>query len=273
MTNSSLTDGPSLTETRPLPSPTPPGIGTASTHLFLAIPNNCGSTLAARLISQSEHVATLGAEGQHVPGFAGPIPRERGNALLFTRQLDELQDERFYDWPTIQELWNARWERTPGALIRMEKSPPNIARIEMLRDNFPNACFVISWRNPYAQVEGIMRGRRGTIGATTAAWHALSCLDLARRALFIPVSQTRMSYERICENPNRLITQVSEMVRVQLPPIDPDAPIKIKGRLWNGIRSTNDEQIERLDPRDVRVISEIFKTRRDLFKYFDYEIL
>ena len=135
-------------------------------HLFICVPNNSGSSLVQKLLALSPTVATLPEEGQHVDGYAGPVPRELGVTHFYSVS-DAFTNPESYDWLKIRRVWEQYWEAdNPKAAIRVEKSPPNVVRIHMLDAEFPEAHFVISWRNPYAMAEGILRNN----------WQASSCI-------------------------------------------------------------------------------------------------
>ena len=144
-------------------------------HLFICVPNNSGSSLVQKLLASSPTVATLPQEGQHVDGFAGPVPRELG-VTHFYSESDVFTKAESYDWPEIRRVWQLHWEGdNPKAAIRVEKSPPNVVRIQMLDAEFPEAHFIISWRNPYAMAEGILRNN-GQAQVAQAGRHSINML-------------------------------------------------------------------------------------------------
>ena len=64
------------------------------------------------------------------------------------------------------------WDRRK--YILMDKTNTNIMRVDQLNKYFDNSYFLAMVRNPYAQVEGIMRRNGATV--EYAAKFALKCL-------------------------------------------------------------------------------------------------
>lgn len=233
---------------------------TTPTHLFVAIPNNSGSTLAARLISQSPDFLTLGSEGQHVDGFDGPIPRDLGSALVFT-ETPVLADAESYDWRAIEEAWERRWaaaaEMNPRGKVRLEKSPPNVMRVPLLAHRFPRSRFVIGCRDPYAMVEGIMR-RRPEVAVERAARHALSCLRWTQsNASWMMGRALITSYETMCAEPGKFVDGVARLCGTTPVPLAADVTLTIKGRTSRGVVDYNAEQIDRLTAGQIEAITAV----------------
>ena len=64
-----------------------------------------------------------------------------------------------YDWPAIKKDWYAKWDQhNPRARVRLQKSPTDLARVAMLQREFPGARFIVMARNPFAVVDGVLRG-------------------------------------------------------------------------------------------------------------------
>ena len=64
------------------------------------------------------------------------------------------------------------WDQTKPILL--EKSTTNIIRVQSIKKTFQNSYFICIVRNPYAQVEGIMR--RNNASAEYAANFSIKCL-------------------------------------------------------------------------------------------------
>ena len=243
-------------------------------HLFICVPNNSGSSLVQKLIAQSPNVATLPQEGQHVDGYAGPIPGELGVTHFFSVS-DAFTKPESYDWSEIRRVWEQYWEAdNPAAAIRVEKSPPNVVRIHMLDAEFPEVHFVISWRNPYAMAEGILRNNRQAQVAQ-AGRHAINMLKSARENIQQYGDRSVvMSYEELTADPQVFLDRLTQL----LPEIgslraDAEGEIVVKGRRYSGIRDTNAEQIANLAPWMIKQLNRVFERHADVLEHFGYKLL
>jgi hypothetical protein len=117
-----------------------------ATHLFLLSPPLSGSTAVTQLLATSPDVTVFpgNGEGQFLP--------EAKRILLVDGRWDP---QLHVDWQEVKGIFLSYW--SPWKTIRFEKSPPNIVRAAELKQAFENACFLVSIRNPYAQIEGLLR--------------------------------------------------------------------------------------------------------------------
>ena len=114
-----------------------------SCYLFVLCPPYSGSTLLWKLLSTSEHVSSLPAEGQSLTEL---------KALMRDKPWDAAQE---LPWPEIKAVWESYWDM--GKAILLEKSPPNLIRTDDILAHFHPVKFIIMVRNPYAHSEGLIR--------------------------------------------------------------------------------------------------------------------
>ncbi|MEM9301998.1 MAG: aspartyl/asparaginyl beta-hydroxylase domain-containing protein [Pseudomonadota bacterium] len=243
-------------------------------HLFICIPNNSGSSLVSKLVGRSSAVAVLPDEGQHVDGYVGPIPRELG-VVHFYSECDAFTDSASYDWPEIRRVWNEHWDADDAAAaVRVEKSPPNVVRMDMLDAEFPEANFVISWRNPYAMAEGILRNN-WQARVSQAARHAIRMLERARKNIErFGERSVAMSYEELTAQPQTFLNRLRELLpELGELRVDSDREIVVKGSRYSGIRDRNAEQIANLSPLMIRQLNLVFEHHIAELEHFGYELL
>lgn len=137
-------------------------------HLFLLVPSRGGSNLLFDILCTSPNVQRMYLdEGEKyfadMPTYLNawaPVSCVHGFA---SRNISFYRSNDRYDWTTIKKVWNRAWGDTKP--IRIEKSPPNIFRYDMLAEQFPDSVFIGMIRNPYAQIEAWVRhfgaGKRG----------------------------------------------------------------------------------------------------------------
>ena len=133
--------------------------------LFILSPPYAGSTMLNHLISSSENVScnnNLGTrEGQLLPGVKH-----------FMFQKDRWDENVQYPWEKVRKIWLKYWDYSKP--IFLDKSIPNIMRVDEIEKVFSPIKYMCMVRNPYAQVEGLMR--RNKQDAKSSAEFAIKCL-------------------------------------------------------------------------------------------------
>ena len=231
--------------------------------LFVLSPPYCGSTMLNQLISSSSNVScnnNLGTrEGQLLPGV---------KHFMFQRnRWDESID---YPWHRIKRVWMRYWDFSKT--IFLEKSIPNIMRANKIDKVFNPAYYICFVRNPYAQVEGIIR--RNNQDARSAAEFAIRCLDYQKlnktrkRTLFF-------SYEELCDKAEVIVEKIKNFI----PELhDINHRIEFTSHNYKSSKSMrmvnlNDEKIEKISDQDLEIINSVFLRRKDLLEMFNYTII
>jgi hypothetical protein len=253
-------------------------MGAIREHLFVLAPNNSGSTFLTRALGLSPGAWSLPREGQHVSGYAGPSSRGTGAGLLWAANADTIArftDPAAYDWQRNRRAWHFQAaSEHPEATVLIVSSPPFLLIADQLARHFPEARFVMMVRNPYAMVEGILRGTPGGIGnletAGAAARHVAAALkqQSANRAL-LEERAVSFSYEEMCRNPQAVSARILELAPA-LGEVRLDQKIAVKGHYDEELRDMNAEQIARLDSAMIAAIEAEFDRHRPLLDAFDY---
>ena len=176
-----------------------------------------------------------------------------------------------YPWEEIKEVWMKYWDQRK--FILMDKTNTNIMRVGDIKEVFEDAIFLAMVRNPYAQVEGIIRRN----GATTeyAAQFALKCLryqknnkDNEKNILFI-------SYEDLCDKTEESIDKIQDFIP-NIGSLRTDLEFsahnfKTKGKMK--INNLNNEKINKLSPKQIQIINSYFKKEEELLRHFGYSII
>ncbi len=232
-------------------------------YLFIVIPNNSASTLVKRQIAACPNVCSLQKEGQWYFNEAGPLPNDC--LRVWTEQEARFIDSSRYDWEKIQARWHEQWSKQsrrygrPDTLL-LEKSPPNVLRARILQQQFPDARFVLSIRNPYAVCEGMKRrvgydvARNAQHWLRCATWQVENIKSLKRHLFF--------RYEDLCDH--RLAVQ--QQLREFLPECS-DLSLELS------IANRNPEQIARLERGEIQRINEVLLPEIELLRHFGYEII
>ena len=231
-------------------------------YLFVLSPPYAGSTMLNQLISSSENVScnnNLGTrEGQLLPGVRH-----------FMFQKDRWDDNIKYPWEDVKKVWRKYWDFSKP--IFLDKSIPNIMRVDEIEKVFYPIKYLCMVRNPYAQVEGIMR--RNNQDAKSAAEFAIKCLyfqDQNRNrenALFF-------TYEQLCENGKDVLKQIIESVP-ELSDISVDMEFtshNFKSDRKMKMVNLNEEKINKITKEDLKIINLVFSENKDLLDKFNYKI-
>lgn len=248
-------------------------------HLFLLSPPLCGSTLVAQLLATSSRVTVFPehGEGQFLPE-AKPIlfVKERWNPALPI------------DWQEVKRIFLSYW--SPLRLIRFEKSPPLVVRALELEQTFDNAHFLITIRNPYAQIEGIVRrqwplNHHGPYGPSSVPSGLTTPGDAARFWVRVAQYQLRnieqlartcfFSYEQLTRNPDATIRRIQAFLPA-IGTLDKDIRFtahNITQQPIQGIRNLNAEKIRQLTPDQIREINGVLSRHRNLLDRFGYRLM
>lgn len=234
-------------------------------YIFILTPPLSGSTMLVDILSTSKSVSinnNLGTkEGQTLPEV---------KKIMFDSP-DRWDETKDFDWKFIKDVWLKYWDVSRSILL--EKSPANILRAHSIQKAFKPCKFIISYRNPYAQCESIIR--RGKQSVDYAANFAILCLKHQKKNIETLADKSLvMSYEEITESPQlfkqKLVTLLPELSDISL-----DHKIRahnISGSPMN-IKNLNDKKIESLTDEEIEGINKIFNKNLDLLNYFNYKII
>lgn len=250
------------------------GAGAIRQHLFVLAPNNSGSTFLTRALGLSPGAWSLPREAQHVEGFAGPSSRGTGTGLLWASTPENLAlftDPAAYDWERSRRAWHFQAEAyQPDASVLALGSPPFLLIAKELATHFVEAQFLVMVRNPYAMVEGILRGTPGALDPAAAARHVMVALQhqranqqkLGERAICF-------DYETMCREPDSVAAKISALVP-QLGGVLLSRKLPVKGNYDEELRDMNADQIARLTPHQISAANSVFDADWPLLEYFGY---
>lgn len=250
--------------------PIPPFDDAPKPHLlFLLTLPYSGSTAIAKLLESSDAITGLNhnCEGQWlIPGLCRT---DRWDPAL----------------PVVPESIRAVWMNTfqlrrrqkPHARIVIEKSPPNMMRVDLLVELFGEASLLVNNRDPHAQCSSAFhRGNdpaKLDAAARDAAMAQLADLWLARSRRLMDLVETarlpRLSYEAFCADPSRLI-EAFGLPGLGVTDVDPSASVRVKDYPARQVADQNTAQVARLTTRDVDVLNTHLSAEPELLDYFGY---
>ena len=158
-------------------------------------------------------------------------------------------------------------------LILMDKSTTNIMRVREIREVFEDTIFLAMVRNPYAQVEGIIRRNKATV--EYAAEFSLQCLRYQRENKENGDDILFISYEDLCDNKVNSMEQINKFIP-ELGFINFNLKFSahnFKTSKRIKIQNFNNEKISKISSEQLRVINSYFKKEEELLNYFGYSII
>lgn len=242
-------------------------------HFCLIVtPPFSGSTAIAELLHSSAQITFLQerAEAQWlVPGLCADA---RWDPALPV------------NYASVQACWLARWQQLhegdPALRVVVEKSPPNMVRLESLLAQFREVSLLANNRDPYANCASILY--RMHAGEQLCGEPRLQQLSILAQHWLLRSARIRelvsryhiplLTYEQFCAEPASL------MGKLDLPPgvvesIDWQAQVRVKDYPLQGIVDQNRRQIALLDEADIAAISAVLAPQEELLDYFSYEVL
>ncbi len=233
--------------------------------------------MCQKLLGTSKKIAefTNGREGPLQTGYFGPNTSDN-NTNLFTQIEEVIRDPSLYDWEKTRMNWTLNWMLSnPDAVIHLEKSPPNVLRMDYLYDNFPNVKFILMVRNPYAVVEGTYRTLLRLLPTATldqVLIHTIKTMEFQKSNILNSYDKLFFKYEDLVDNTAITVDKIQSYLGVD----DIDYSKTFKVKTYNSpIVNMNDAQILRLGetPGMIETITNYFTQHEDIIKYWGYELI
>lgn len=239
--------------------------------LFLLTPPYSGSTAIAKLLDSSKRTATLceNGEGQWL------IPK-----LI---EEDRWDIDKPINFDSIKAVWLNKYQqikkKQPDVDVIIEKSPPNMMRIEALAAMFDSVSFIANNRNPYANCSSVFYRkyltdeinnvqRKVIIKQLIDDWLTRSYkIQQLIKTLEIPL----LTYEKFCKKPASII-DILDLPRGVIETINVEGKVKVKDYEPQPIVNQNERQISKLTPDDMAIISKQLSAHEELMAFYNYKI-
>ena len=265
-------------------------------HLFVVCANNSGSSFLTAALETCASTWRLPQEGHRVYGYVGPVPWEMRQpdaptpGLVWAARpewIDQLADPCRHNWSLTAKSWYFLAEASnASACVFVTKSPTHVLQVEQLAGHFPKARFLFMVRNPYAVCEGICRRYRthlkhryeqefvrpGRNLERMAAEHVATCMAWQRRNVEgRPQIGVFFTYEEMCAAPER----TAHRIRGLVPELtDLNLHQRLAAKDYNEwLTDMNPRQIAKLTSKQIATFNEVFRDRRELLRYFGYDLL
>jgi Sulfotransferase family len=243
---------------------------TSVESIFLLNPPFSGSTAMAQLLLQSPHTWSpwRNGEGQWVEAVTQEMRRDPWNPAVD------------FDWRWIRAAW---LERKPaGRRVMIEKSPPNILRVRSILEAFPDSIFVVSNRDPYAWLGGVLHHesnrdevrnttqRRDLVKDEISKWVFRSRVQIENISMLRGRSVITR-YQEFCGSPELFLQNLYNYSGDL--EIDARAKLQVKSYPVQGLVNMNDRQMSRLTNDDIAAANEILNAAKPVVEYFGYRVV
>jgi len=240
--------------------------------LFIITPPYSGSTAISELLNTSHRTMILEKRGEGqflVPGLC---------------EMDRWNPEKEVNYSSVKATWLSTYQRvnrlTQNIDVAIEKSPPNMMRIEKLSSQFRDCSYIANNRDPYAKCASILYRNHDAERLSTykrkEVLHVIAKKWVMRsekiKELISTLSAPLLTYEQFCNNPSALIDilNISEGVSDS---INPSANVKVKDYKSQPISNQNERQISRLTDEEIEHINETLSSHSELLEYFGYQLM
>lgn len=239
---------------------------------FLITPPYSGSTAIAKLLNTSQRTMTLtnNGEGQWlVPGLC---------------EQDRWDPNKEVDYESVKATWLNVFQKekklNPHVDVVIEKSPPNMMRIEKLSSQFTDYSFLANNRDPYANCASILyrhhdpdnissKKRKEVLEQLAQNWLIRS---YKLKEIITKNEVPLLTYEQFCQNPSSIL-EVLELPEGVSDTVDINAKVKVKDYKAQFISNQNERQISNLTNSDIESIGRILKTEIALLEFFGYGVM
>ena len=239
---------------------------------FLVTPPYTGSTAIAKIIATSERTMLLSPNGEGqwiVPGLC---------------EKDRWDPNKKVNYESVKAVWLSTFQEqnklNPHIDVVIEKSPPNLIRIEQLSSLFSNCSFLANNRDPYAHCASILYRSDGVKSFSTTK--RMSDLNKIARQWIVMSNKLKefiskneinlLTYEQFCQNPT-LILEMLNLPEGVASTIDVNAKVKVKDYEAQPISNQNARQISKLSNAEIEGISVVLESERALLEFYGYAII
>jgi len=240
--------------------------------IFLLTSPNSGSTVISQVFNNSPLVSQLQQRGEGQWLIKGLCSNDRWNA-------EKVVDKRSIRSVWISECYNRY--KTNGSLYFIEKSPPNMMRIEILQSIFPKHILIANNRDPYANISSMFYRHTKNIETLKASKREAKLIQLANgwinrsvilKKIINDQNVPYLSYEKFCQNPNLLQDLIDNSKFGGHITLDFKSNVKVKDYEPQGIHDFNSKQIARLTNSDIKVITSSLRDSDELLSFFGYSL-
>jgi hypothetical protein len=240
--------------------------------IFIITPPNSGSTALAQILNTSPQTMLLrpNGEGQWlIPGMCEP---------------DRWNPEKEIDYESVRAVWlsayQAQHAMNTSICVVIEKSPPNMVRLNRLIALFDHVTLLANNRDPYASCASILyrmpdvasfspEQRIGILQRLAGDWMTRSRLIAALLDLHgCPL----LTHEEFCADPSRVLSVPGMPLEVSAS-LSPSSLVRVKDYGPQPVMCHNQRQISWLSLTEIQAIGTVLGQHLDLLARFGYPLM
>lgn len=240
--------------------------------LFIISPPYSGSTALAKIINTSHNSMTLTPKGEGqwlVPGLCAK---------------DRWMSEKKVNYQSVKSVWLNKYQSINHLIqnidVVVEKSPPNMMRLEELASHFKKHSFLANNRDPFANCASMLYRNYNPENLTTIERKNILCKlaekwilrSLKIKSLIESLNIPLLTYENLCDNPSA-VKGLLNLPNGVTDSINPNIPIKVKDYEPQPISNHNERQIAKLTHEEIEQINKVLATDTPLLNFFGYQLL
>jgi len=197
---------------------------------------------------------------------------------------DRWNPEKVVDYKSVKAVWLNKFQnekkRNPHIDVVVEKSPPNMMRINKLSSLFDDYSFLANNRDPYANCASILYHKNNLENMSSMQRKevleklAQNWLMRSRKLkeIVIKMDVALLTYEQFCQNPASIF-DVLEFPEGVSDSIDVNEKVKVKDYKVQSISNQNERQISNLTNGEIECIGRTLKPDSTLLEFFGYGVM
>jgi len=226
--------------------------------LFIITPPCSGSTALSQLLNTSDKTMILQNRGEGqwlIPGLCDK---------------DRWSEKKEVNYSSVKAVWLNKYQEqrrlNQNINVVIEKSPPNMMRIEKLSSQFKNFSLIANNRNPYANCASILY-RRNNADNLNSDQRKKILSDLLQGWL-----SKSIKIQELVSNPSDILDLLNLPDGIS-ETINTSACVKVKDYDVQPIINQNERQISNLKSKEIEWLSNSLKASSNLLKFFSYQLL
>jgi hypothetical protein len=240
--------------------------------LFILTPPNSGSTAFVQLLNTSCRTMLLQPRGEGqwlIPGLC---------------QSDRWNPNKDVNYRSVQAVWLSRFQAIKRLVnnvdVVIEKSPPNMMRINEISSNFKSYSLLAINRDPYASiasslfrwydVENMNDDER--ISALTYLGDTWIKRSKTIREHILGINIQMITYEEFCNDPYAAMNKI-QIPEGVLDSVNANAEVKVRDYKPQKIINQNIRQISTLKDNEISHVTKILNGENDLLSFYGYRTI
>lgn len=265
-------------------------------YLFLAIPPYSGSTVMHNYLASCSDVAKLVIKDSLDPYFVegnavaaksyfvggGRLRATMPGSIIGPGNHQNIySNEVYYNFNTIKTIWDKNWkENFPDKTIKLQKTPDDVYRVELMRRYFRKSKWIISVREPYSWAMSTI-AKLAYVGINPVdnfdklCTHITNTYHIQKQNVeFLKEDAYTATHEQLVANPELHAEGIRNFIP-ELTDFTFNKEVWVKKKLYTGLESNNEQRIQELRNLSgaMNRLTNYLKDHREILNYWGYDII